>query len=167
MASLGIYNKHISAGNRVRTIIRVRLWLCILNPSSTAWLDLSWLLAQTLHHIFIHMSFFKRGQLLMAKQHFVTMLFYLVNNRHSLRTSLPSGNFVRDTEMELCFGFYWKLRNRSVLEIYKLIWAGLILTVSSTLAKSHQHTTDVYDLQPMKSSTQFSAIFLFAYMFLY
>ena len=36
-----------------------------------------------------------------------------------------SGNFVRDTKVEPCSVFYWEMRNRSVLIINKLIWAGL------------------------------------------
>ena len=35
-----------------------------------------------------------------------------------------SGTLVKNTEVELCSVFYWKLRNRSVIAIYKLILAG-------------------------------------------
>ena len=37
---------------------------------------------------------------------------------------VSSGTFVRNTEVELSSVFYWKLHNRSVIAIHKLILAG-------------------------------------------
>ena len=51
-----------------------------------------------------------------------------------------------------------ELRNRLVLEIYKLIWAELYPYSFFNLGKNHQLTTDVYDSHPAKSPSQFSAI---------
>ena len=47
---------------------------------------------------------------------------------------------------------------RSVLAIYKLLWAGLYPYSFFNLGKNHQLTTDVYDSQFAKSPTQFSAL---------
>ena len=64
------------------------------------------------------------------------------------------------------FVFYWILRNRSVLEIYEFIWAGLYPYSLLSLGKNHQLTTDVYDSQPAKSAnTVFS--YTFYYFFKY
>ena len=43
-------------------------------------------------------------------------------------------------------GFYWKLRNCSVLAIYRLIFAGLYPYSFFNLGKNHQLTIDVYDM---------------------
>ena len=62
-----------------------------------------------------------------------------------------SETFVRDTEVE---PWFW-----AAVRFYKLIWAGLYPYSFFNLGKNHQLTTDVYDLEPAESPTQFSAIY--------
>ena len=70
-----------------------------------------------------------------------------------------SETFVRDTLVELWFC--------ATVWFYKLIWAGLYPYSFFNLGKNHQLTTDVYDLQPAKSPTQFSAILSFCFNMLF
>ena len=77
-----------------------------------------------------------------------------------------SGTFVRDTEVELCYVFYYKLRNRSVIAIYKLFFGrARVPTVFTTLAKitSSHLIYKICSLRSRQHSFQLYFLILFKY----